>query len=124
MAAVGLGALTTYIAVAAYSPPRLALPRTTRAVTAPPELALGLARGPERRALFADRAGFRRSRGAHAALEEAVAAPRQKRVLVLISDTGGGHRASAQAVEPSYMEALATSIAVRAATWDWNSNRV
>jgi hypothetical protein len=31
--------------------------------------------------------------------------------------------ASAQAVEPSYMEALATSIAVSAATWVWNSNR-
>ena len=31
--------------------------------------------------------------------------------------------ASAQAVEPSYIEALATSRPVRAATWVWNSNR-
>jgi hypothetical protein len=30
--------------------------------------------------------------------------------------------ASAQAVEPSYMEALATSMPVSAHTWDWNSN--
>jgi hypothetical protein len=32
--------------------------------------------------------------------------------------------ASAQAVEPSYMEALATSMPVSAATWVWNSNMV
>ena len=31
--------------------------------------------------------------------------------------------ASAAAVEPSYMEAFATSMAVSAATWVWNSNR-
>ena len=31
--------------------------------------------------------------------------------------------ASPQPVEPSYMEALATSIAVRLAIWVWNSNR-
>jgi len=31
--------------------------------------------------------------------------------------------ASAAAVEPSYMEALATSIPVSMATWVWNSNR-
>ena len=30
--------------------------------------------------------------------------------------------ASAQAVEPSYIEALATSMPVSAATWVWNSN--
>jgi hypothetical protein len=30
--------------------------------------------------------------------------------------------ASAQAVEPSYIEALATSMPVSSATWVWNSN--
>ena len=30
--------------------------------------------------------------------------------------------ASPQAVEPSYIEALATSMPVNAATWVWNSN--
>ena len=32
-------------------------------------------------------------------------------------------RKSEMAVEPSYIEALATSMPVRAATWVWNSNR-
>ncbi len=32
--------------------------------------------------------------------------------------------ASAVAVEPSYMEALATSMPVRCATWVWNSNSI
>ena len=31
--------------------------------------------------------------------------------------------ASPQAVEPSYIEAFATSMPVRPATWVWNSNR-
>ena len=31
--------------------------------------------------------------------------------------------ASPQAVDPSYIEALATSMPVSAATWVWNSNR-
>ena len=31
--------------------------------------------------------------------------------------------ASPHAVEPSYIEALATSMPVRAATWVWNSNK-
>ena len=48
-----------------------------------------------------------------AALPLLQASPRG-RILAITSDA---------AVEPSYIEALATSIPVKAATWVWNSNR-
>ena len=44
----------------------------------------------------------------------------QKRVMCLMSDTGGGHRASAQALRDGF-EALYGASAICAAGWSWSS---